>query len=127
MLDRVCLASFRDHRIWHARKELGNGLCTSAGRVAVVRQILRGKGLPMKKSNAAVLQVPLRKFGVNVVTPQFLKKAHRDGHFVHVWTVNAKEDMHRLLEMGVDGIMTDRPRLLRSVMEERGEWILADN
>jgi glycerophosphoryl diester phosphodiesterase len=41
---------------------------------------------------------------------------------VHVWTINAVEDMHRLYDMGVDAVMTDRPTVLREVLEARGQW-----
>ena len=49
-----------------------------------------------------------------------LRAAHRAGLLVHVWTVNERSTMHELLDLGVDGIMTDRPRVLRDVFAERG-------
>jgi glycerophosphoryl diester phosphodiesterase len=41
---------------------------------------------------------------------------------VHVWTIDDADEMHRLFDLGVDGIMTDVPEVLRSVMESRGSW-----
>ncbi|MDO4919168.1 glycerophosphodiester phosphodiesterase [Kocuria sp.] len=70
-----------------------------------------------------VLELPLGgRFTVPVVTPGLLGFAHREGLSVHVWTVNEPTDMHRLLDMGVDGIVTDRADLLRDVLAARGQW-----
>ena len=54
------------------------------------------------------------------MTPGFVRAAHRAGLHVHVWTVDDPATMHELLDLGVDGIMTDRPRVLASVFEARG-------
>jgi glycerophosphoryl diester phosphodiesterase len=51
-----------------------------------------------------------------------LAEAHRRGLQVHVWTIDDEPEMRRLLDLGVDGIMTDRPAVLRSVLEGRGQW-----
>ncbi|MGA8039847.1 MAG: glycerophosphodiester phosphodiesterase family protein, partial [Acidimicrobiia bacterium] len=48
--------------------------------------------------------------------------AHRHGVLVHVWTINDPAEMHQLLDLGVDGLVTDRPDLLKSVLIDRGEW-----
>jgi glycerophosphoryl diester phosphodiesterase len=57
-----------------------------------------------------------------VVTPGFVERAHRHGLQVHVWTINDPAEMHRLLDLGVDGIITDRADLLKEVLQERGAW-----
>ena len=59
---------------------------------------------------------------VVVVNRRFIDAAHRNGLDVHVWTIDDPAEMHRLLDLGVDGIMTDRPEALRSVLVERGQW-----
>jgi glycerophosphoryl diester phosphodiesterase len=67
---------------------------------------------------ADIFQVPERHGRLHVVTPRFLRAAHRLGIPVQVWTVNRREDMQRLLDLGVDGIQTDRPDLLAAVLTE---------
>lgn len=69
---------------------------------------------------ADVLQVPEFWRGRRVVTPRFVREAHRSNIPVQVWTVNQADDMRRLLEWGVDGIQTDRPDLLSGVLTELG-------
>ena len=68
------------------------------------------------------LQVPARRSGIEVVTPGFIRRAHGLGLMVHVWTINDPAEMRRLLELGVNGLVTDRADLLRDVLRERGEW-----
>jgi glycerophosphoryl diester phosphodiesterase len=68
---------------------------------------------------ADIFQVPESAGRLRVVTPRFIRAAHRLGIPVQVWTVNREEDMHRLLDLGVDGIQTDRPDLLAAVLTER--------
>jgi glycerophosphoryl diester phosphodiesterase len=59
---------------------------------------------------------------VTIVTEAFLTTAHRTGVEVHVWTIDDEAEMRRLLDLGVDGLMSDRPDLLRRVLTERGAW-----
>ena len=65
---------------------------------------------------------PVRYRNVELVTGALLDAAHARGAQVHVWTVDDAAEMHRLLDLGVDGIITDRPGVLRSVLETRGAW-----
>ena len=62
------------------------------------------------------LQVPASFEGIEVVTPAFVDAAHRHGLAVHVWTIDEQQEMHDLLAMGVDAIMTDRPSILATVL-----------
>jgi glycerophosphoryl diester phosphodiesterase len=74
-------------------------------------------------SRAAVLQVPHRRGPVTVVTPGLVERAHAAGKHVHVWTVDDPAEMAALLDLGVDGLMTDRTDVLRRVLVERGQWM----
>jgi glycerophosphoryl diester phosphodiesterase len=124
-LDRVCLGSFSHARLAKLRTLLGPGLlsCMSPQEVATLRLTGRLSGVAQRAA-----QVPLRygapsgPKGITVVTPRFVGNAHRRGVAVHVWTVDDADEMHRLLDLGVDGIMTDRPEILREVLVERGDW-----
>lgn len=74
-------------------------------------------GLPLPRYDA--LQVPRRASGVRLVTRGFVGDAHADGLAVHVWTVNETAAMERLLDLGVDGVVTDRPSVLEEVLAAR--------
>ncbi|MEY5059670.1 MAG: hypothetical protein RJA51_1417 [Actinomycetota bacterium] len=77
---------------------------------------------PLALPRAHRVQVPLRALGLPLMGPGFVTRAHRQGLAVDVWTVDDASDMHRLLDMGVDGIMTDSPSVLRAVLESRAQW-----
>ena len=125
-LDRICLGSFSDQRLVRCRRLLGPGLCTSAGPVAIVRFRLSSLGLPVGPGRPPrgpdCLQVPVRQSGIPLVDRRFVDHAHQRGLHVHVWTIDDPLEMHRLLDLGVDGIMTDRPSVLRAVLIERDAW-----
>jgi glycerophosphoryl diester phosphodiesterase len=117
-LDRVCVAAFSDARLRRLRKALGSGLCSSLGPVEL--GLLRFGLLRHPPGLAA--QVPVKQGPLTVVNRAVLERCHRLGLQVHVWTIDDATEMHRLLDLGVDGIMTDRPLILREVLESRGVW-----
>lgn len=121
-VDRVCMGSFSDARLARLRAALGPRLCTSLGPRSTAR--LRGGsfGLPGGRPPGACAQVPHHYKGVTLVDERFVDKAHDLGLQVHVWTVDDPAEMEDLLGIGVDGIMTDRPAVLRAVLESRGSW-----
>lgn len=132
LADRVMIGSFSPRRLRHFRQLTRGDVPTSAhpGEVAafvtapsvrVGRSLLRGR--------VAALQVPHRHLfhgrRVEVVTERFVRRAHDAGLHVHVWTIDDPGQMHQLLDLGVDGIMTDRTDLLRDVLVERARWWVA--
>lgn len=117
-LDRVCVGSFSHRRLVRLRRDLGPGLCTSMSPPEVVSWRL---GRVPRQVPAA--QVPVGYGRVPVVTRWMVDLAHRHHVQVHVWTVDDAEDMFRLLELGVDSIMTDRPAVLKQVLQQRGQWV----
>lgn len=118
-LPRVCVGSFSARRTAEAVRLLGPGLLWSPAQAGVLALWLRGWGLPARHPGFRVAQVPPRHRGIAVVTPRFVQAAHAAGVQVHVWTVDARAEMERLLAMGVDGLMSDRPTLLREVLAGR--------
>ena len=117
-LDRVCVAAFNDVRLKRLRNALGTGLCTSLGPVEL--GLLRF-GL-LRRPPGLAAQVPVKQGPVTVVNRSFIERSHLLGLQVHVWTIDDAPEMERLLDLGVDGIMTDSPLILRQVLESRGSW-----
>jgi len=123
---RVCVGSFSPRRMRAFRALTAGRVATSATppEVAVVkaapwalaRTLLRGPHRP------AALQVPHKRGRLTVVTPTLVRRAHAAGLHVHVWTVDKPDEMHHLLDLGVDGLITDRTDLLRDVLVARGQW-----
>jgi glycerophosphoryl diester phosphodiesterase len=129
-LDRVCVASFSGARRAAVRRVLGPRLATSIGPARLTLWRFGGS-LPGRLGAAAVrvavdaaaaAQVPERAGPIPVVTAGSIARAHQAGLQVHVWTVDEPSDMHRLLDLGVDGLITDRADRLRDVLVARGEW-----
>lgn len=122
-LDRVCIGAFSAARLRRIRERLGLTLCTSLGPSEVARwltAVTTGRRSLMPRVPCA--QVPVTQSGLPIVTERTVAFAHACGMQVHVWTIDDPDEMHRLLDLGVDGLMTDRPAALKSVLSERGQW-----
>ncbi|MFI5831529.1 glycerophosphodiester phosphodiesterase [Streptomyces sp. NPDC051578] len=121
--DRVCVGSFSESRVARAHRIAGPRLATSYGVLGVLGLRLRSYAIPAAlRVGAVAAQVPESQAGVRVVDRRFVRTAHARGLQVHVWTVNEPERMEALLDLGVDGIMTDRIDILRTVLDRRGAW-----
>ncbi len=121
-IDRVCIGAFSDRRLARVRQRLGPQVCTSMGPRQVARFLVASRGLPSGTFSAACIQVPVKRGPVPLVTERVVAAAHDRGLQVHIWTVNDADEMRALLDLGVDGIMTDRADVLKAVLQERGEW-----
>ncbi|GAB2622695.1 glycerophosphodiester phosphodiesterase family protein [Kocuria arenosa] len=141
-VDRVRVTSFSESRrrrtLRRIRELDGRTVPTSSGkegmRLLLVCSWLGGPSWRLARRAAArwiepfdTVQIPRRyrmRGGteVQLVTPRFLGFAHRHGIDVHVWTVNETAEMAELLELGVDGIVTDRADLLAALLTQRGQW-----
>ena len=124
--DRVCVGAFSQRRIRRFRALVGDRVATAAGPAEVAAfRFLPSATLvdTLTRSPAAALQIPHRFRRATVLTPGLLARAHALGKQVHVWTVDDSAEMRALLDLGVDGLMTDRTDLLREVLIERGQWM----
>lgn len=121
-VDRVCIGSFSDRRIAKMRKLLGPGLCTSLGPKGVARLRAASYGLRARTFPAPCVQIPPGHGSRALLDERLMRTAREHDIDVHVWTIDEPDEMHRLLDLGVHGIMTDRPTVLREVLESRGAW-----
>lgn len=120
--DDVIVASFSDAALDAFRAEQ-SGIATSCGPrdvVALAQALAAGQPVPEQVRVHAAVQVPPRFGGVDVVTTAAVHAAHDAGLAVHVWTIDDETEMRRLIELGVDGVMTDRPSVLIDVLDALG-------
>ena len=117
---RTCLASFSSSRLNRIRKLAGPEVCTSSGQMDIFKLICKSLGISLKINSADCAQIPITQWGVPILTKRFLRIAKKENKLVHVWTIDNKEEMFKLIDFGVDGIMTDKPSILKQAMSERG-------
>ncbi|WP_322857728.1 glycerophosphodiester phosphodiesterase family protein [Mycobacterium shigaense] len=125
--DRVLVTSFSDQRRRRALRLLSKRVASSAGKTAFLA-LLAAK-TPVSRAYAwrivrdsDCLQLPARVGRLAVITPGLVRAAHAAGRQIHAWTINDPAVMRALLDMGVDGLITDRADLLRDVLIARDEW-----
>jgi glycerophosphoryl diester phosphodiesterase len=119
-VDDVIVASF-DDRATDAFSAIAPEVSTSCGTLAtadVWRAVQDGSPLPATRHHA--LQVPADFEGITVVDERFVQRVHEHGLAVHVWTIDEPAEMERLIDLGVDGVMTDRPSVLEAILQRRG-------
>jgi glycerophosphoryl diester phosphodiesterase len=128
--DRVCVGAFSERRIARVRQLLGRPVATACAPTTVAlhrfarSRFGRGRLIDvLTRHRGVALQVPHRRGRLRIVTPEFVSRAHAAGKPVHVWTVDDPDEMHQLLDMGVDGLITDRTDVLREVLLDRGQWM----
>ncbi|WAP51928.1 glycerophosphodiester phosphodiesterase [Arthrobacter sp. ATA002] len=124
--NRVLVTSFSDRRRLAALRRLDRPAASSAGALFTALTVLFAPaglaGLLARLGRYQCLQVPERQGPLRIVTPGFIRRCYRAGLQVHVWTVNEPADMERLLNLGVDGLVSDRADLLAGLLAQRGTW-----
>lgn len=119
---RVLIGSFSDRRIRQTIAGFSDPVCHSAGTLSVVKFMLSAQLRQRPGITAQCLQIPTRQYGVSLVKAKTLDHARKHGLKTHVWTINQARQMHELIDLGVDGIMTDDCVTLKNVMLKRGLW-----
>ena len=124
---RVCIASFSDARRRTVLRGLSAPVATSAGSRTVAAFFAASAARSTRLLERALhgidcLQLPETVGALRLVTRRTLTAAHSAGTEIHVWTVDDPADMTRLLDLGVDGLISDRADLLRDVLTARGSW-----
>ncbi len=140
VLERVCVGSFSDERLERIDEAHGDAVCLSFSPREIARlRMLSVAGLPARPRRSArltpaartardrpfrgrIASIPLRRGPVPLATRRLVDYAHRAGLAVHVWTIDDPAEMDRLLDINVDGIMTDEPKILLDVLSARGQW-----
>ena len=113
--NRICIASFSSKRL-KLVKENYPKTCLSMGPNEILKLLLASFGLYKKRVQGDCLQIPIYHYGIKLVTKRFIKFVQSLGLKIHVWTINDEDTMQKLIDLGVDGIITDRPKLLKEVL-----------
>ena len=116
--DTVLIGSFSDGRIAKFRRVTKGRVATSAGprdSIAMYAASRIGRAAPARGD---AYQLPYKTRGV-AADRRLIDAVHRAGKQIHLWTVNDRQEMEKFLDLGADGIITDRPDILKDVMEER--------
>lgn len=125
-IDRVCITSFSGARLVAVRDALGPTLCTGTGPLATTRLRFgswsKPLGFLLGGFVAGCAQIPVTQYGIRLADERFASFAHKNGLHVHVWTIDDPVEMNRLIDLGVDGLMTDQPAILKQVLLDRGLW-----
>ena len=131
--DRVCVAAFDERVLRRFRARLrassSRPVATACGVATVVATRWGGRAAGHRRGvhrllgdPGAAYQVPVRHRGVRIVDRAFVERAHALGRQVHVWTVDDPDEAVRLLDLGVDGLITDRTDVIKDVLVGRGQW-----
>jgi glycerophosphoryl diester phosphodiesterase len=117
-LDRVCIGSMHDHLAGRLHQLLPHALhfYPELALTAFVMAVRAG-GEPPDDPRFQVLDMPLSLMGVRLVDEALVDAVRRSGRWVNVWTIDDPSDMRQLIDLGVGGVMTDRPDLLREVID----------
>ena len=117
--ESVLIGSFVDYRIARFRRITRGEVAVSAGPVSVLAVVAASRLGASVRRPVAAYQLPF-DYKLVPIDSRLVSSIHASGAQIHTWTVNDAPDMHRLLDLGVDGIVTDRPDILNDVLRERG-------
>ena len=115
--DRVCIASFSSKRLETIRNKYPD-ICISMGPKEVLKLLLASFGLYKAKVPGDCLQIPIYQYGIKLVTKRFVNFVQSKGLKIIVWTINEPKEMKKLLDLEVDGIITDKPKDLFDIIKQ---------
>lgn len=118
---RVVLAAEHDEIMQQIRAAAGGSIATSYSTGEVVDFVFKHRegALAQHQSVGRALQIPVAFNGIDLVTQESVRAAHEKGLEVHVWTINDRAEMDRLLALGVDGLISDLPAIARAAVDAR--------
>ena len=117
VFDRVCIASFNSKRLQNVRS-LYPDLCISMGPNEVFKTLLASLKLYKGEIPGDCLQIPMSYYGIKIVSKRFVDFVHSRGLKIMIWTINDIKTFKYLIDLEVDGIITDKPKLLFQTIEE---------
>ena len=117
VFDRVCIASFSSKRLQKVRS-LYPDLCISMGPNEVFKTLVASLNLFKGEIPGDCLQIPMSYYGIKIVSKRFVDFVHSRGLKIMIWTINDIKTFKYLIDLGVDGIITDKPKLLFQTIEE---------
>lgn len=124
LADRVCLGAISDLRMFRIRRSASGIRPAYAAPLGATLWLKLTSRVPLPFVGPAdATLAPVRDRGVPILDQRFVDRAHRAGVLVIAWTIDKPDEMHRLIDVGVDGILTDAPTVLRSVLTDRGVWV----
>ena len=115
--DRVCIASFNSKRLQNVRS-LYPDLCISMGPNEVFKTLAASLNLYKGEIPGDCLQIPMSYYGIKIVSKRFVDFVHSRGLKIMIWTINDIKTFKYLINLEVDGIITDKPKLLFQTIEE---------
>ncbi len=112
--DRVCFASFHSSHTKKILQHNQNAIVSMS-----MKDVALFKFFKIYNKNIKVIQIPIKWKGIKLLTRNLVRKADKNNLLVHVWTINDRNTINNLIDIGVNGIITDQPELLMKIMKER--------
>ena len=121
-INRVCIGSFSQKRIIFIRKSLGKDVKTSMGPAEVILSKFLSYTSLGYNFKSSYTSIPIRRYGINLLEERNIKYLKSNNQKVIAWTINDEDQMKMLINIGIDGIMTDNLTLLKKVLIEENLW-----
>ena len=114
----LCVASFSSQRLQKIKSKLSD-VTYSMGPHEVLKLLLKSFGIYRGEISGDCLQIPIYRYGIKIVTKRFVDFCKRENIKISVWTINSIEEMDYLIDLDVDGIITDKPKALINLLASK--------